>query len=261
MDALDNTNVDEKVVLPKSVTINGVAYSVNETPELQQFIQAVAKVERSKLRSQFEAMNQKINELKTAQVVKVESEDNVMEKIKGSFVTKEELKEILPGVLKEVVEPLLKSDAQRHLTEIEEYRNKLIKENEGRCIPELVEGATKEELDASLQKSIEIRTKYHTPFMDRNQVPSGKVTDPLLADQLKELDKVDAGSPTPAQTSTQKTTQVQAPQQEVTPGMPRRQSPEVSEQSNVKRMTMTEFEKNREQLRNQLEAMYGGNAL
>ena len=40
--------VEQKVGIPESITINGITYLVKETPELQQFIQSVAKVEKSK---------------------------------------------------------------------------------------------------------------------------------------------------------------------------------------------------------------------
>ena len=40
--------------IPESITINGVTYLVKDTPELQQFIQSIAKVEKSKLYSQME---------------------------------------------------------------------------------------------------------------------------------------------------------------------------------------------------------------
>ena len=48
------------VNIPESVTIGGVTYAVKETPELQQFIQDIAKVEKSKLYSQFETLKAQI---------------------------------------------------------------------------------------------------------------------------------------------------------------------------------------------------------
>ena len=37
------------VAIPESIELNGVTYSVKETPELQSFIQEISKVERAKL--------------------------------------------------------------------------------------------------------------------------------------------------------------------------------------------------------------------
>ena len=56
-------NEEKKVGIPESITINGVTYTVKDTPELQQFIQEVAKVEKSKLYTQFENLKSQIANL------------------------------------------------------------------------------------------------------------------------------------------------------------------------------------------------------
>ena len=58
-----NENEERKVGIPESITINGVTYAVKDTPELQQFIQEVAKVEKSKLYTQFENLKAQIANL------------------------------------------------------------------------------------------------------------------------------------------------------------------------------------------------------
>ena len=58
MDKPQNT-----VSIPESITINGVTYVVKDTPELLNFMQTVAKVEKNKLYSQFETLKEQIAKL------------------------------------------------------------------------------------------------------------------------------------------------------------------------------------------------------
>ena len=105
--------VEQKVGIPESITINGITYLVKETPELQQFIQSVAKVEKSKLYTQFENLKTQINNLGKVRVEETSNDiDAIVEKLRGTFVTKEDFKEILPGVVKEVVQPVLTATEQ-----------------------------------------------------------------------------------------------------------------------------------------------------
>lgn len=248
-------NEEKKVGIPESITINGVTYTVKDTPELQQFIQEVAKVEKSKLYTQFENLKSQIANLGKVRVTGGNLDvDTIVEKLKGTFVTKEDFQEMLPGVLKEVVQPVLTATEQNRKNELEQYREKLISENIATCIPELVKGETKEELDASLQESIRIRAAYPTPSTAGID-PTKHVIDPLIQKQAQEM----GGRPlTPTPQAAPAPTAAPTP---VPPAAPRRPSPEVSGPQNVKQMPMSEFEKQRETLRQQLEAMYGGGSL
>ena len=131
-------NEDErKVGIPESITINGVTYSVKDTPELQQFIQSVAKVEKAKLYSQFESMKRQIDALGKVQVLpETSTVQEMLEQVKSTL--KEDLRNELPSLLKEVVQPVLTATEQSRLNEIEAFKEKLLKENEGACFPELV---------------------------------------------------------------------------------------------------------------------------
>ena len=248
-------NEEKKVGIPESITINGVTYAIKDTPELQQFIQEVAKVEKSKLYTQFENLKAQIANLGKVRVTGNSLDvDTIVEKLKGTFVTKEDFQEMLPGVLKEVVQPVLTATEQNRKNELEQYREKLIGENIATCIPELVKGETKEELDASLQESIRLRASYPTP--STAHIDSTKpVTDPLIQKQAQEM----GGRPlTPTPQAAPAPTAAPTP---LPPAAPRRPSPEVSGPQNVKQMPMNEFEKQREALKQQLEAMYGGGSL
>lgn len=249
-------NEEKKVGIPESITINGVTYTVKDTPELQQFIQEVAKVEKSKLYTQFENLKSQIANLGKVRVTGNNLDvDTIVEKLKGTFVTKEDFQEMLPGVLKEVVQPVLTATEQNRKNELEQYREKLISENIATCIPELVKGETKEELDASLKESIRLRASYPTPSTAHID-PTRHVTDPLIQKQAQEM----GGQPTQTPTPQGAPTPTAAPTP-IPPAAPRRPSPEVSGPQNVKQMPMSEFEKQRETLRQQLEAMYGGGPL
>lgn len=254
-----NENEEKKVGIPESITIKGVTYAVKDTPELQQFIQEVAKVEKSKLYTQFENLKAQIANLGR---VKVEGNsldvDTIVEKLKGTFVTKEDFKEMLPGIVKEVVQPVLTATEQNRQDELRQYREKLISENIATCIPELVKGETKEELDASLKESIRLRASYPTPSTFGID-PTKHVTDPLIQKQAQEYGGIDKDKPTP--TPTAQTTVVPPAPASVPPAAPRRPSPEASGPSNVKSMPMSEFAKQREALEQQLRNMYGDGSL
>lgn len=240
------------VSIPESITINGVTYVVKDTPELQQFIQTIAKVEKNKLYSQFETLKEQIAKLGNVQVVGGEKEidiDSIVEKLKGTFVTKEDLSETLKGTVEEVVRPVLQAPQKQQEDELQQYRQKLINDNIATCIPELVQGKTKEELDAALKHSIELRASYPTPSTAHID-PTKPVHDPLLQEQLNQLNG--GGTPTPPPTTTAPTA---AP---MPPAAPRRPSPEAGEGgSNVKRMSMEEFAAQRKNLLQNLEAAFG----
>ena len=246
--------VDKKVGIPESITINGITYSVKETPELQQFIQSVSKVEKSKLYTQFESLR---NQIANLGKVKIEDGgnglDDIIEKLKGTFVTKEDLKQDLQSVVKEVVQPVLTATEQTRKNELQSYREKLIKDNEATCIPELVKGDTKDELDASLKESIRIRSAYPSPNTV-HQEQTAKVTDPVIETQFKEMGLGATPTP-PAQQAAQQTVQ-QTP-----PTAPRVPAMEVSGNDGVKSMSMKEFGEQRESLMRSLTNMYGEGTL
>lgn len=255
-----NETEERNVGIPESITINGVTYTVKDTPELQKFIQEVAKVEKSKLYTQFENLKAQIANLGKVQVIGGESldVDTIVERLKGTFVTKEDFKEILPGIVKEVVQPVLTATEQNRQDELNAYREKLISENIATCIPELVKGETKEELDRSLQESIRLRASYPTPSTAHID-PTKPVKDPLVEAQMREYGEQPQFTPTPQGGAP--APKPAANPTSIPPAAPRRPSPEASGPANVKQMPMSEFAKQRDSIKAQLEAMYGEGSL
>lgn len=241
------TIVESKVALPESITLNGVVYPVKDYPELQQFIQQVSKVEKTKLYSQFESLRNQIESLSRVKITDNLSVDSIVEKLKETFVTRETLQEMLPATLKEVVQPLLMASEQTRQDELSAYRQKLITENAATCIPDLVVGNSKEELDAALQKSIELRSKYPSPSSVANM--GHHVVDPNIEKQFAEQGDY-TPTPLPAQ-----------PAAPTIPAAPRRPSPDAGAPTNIKGMNLQEFERNREQLHAQLQSLYGEGTL
>lgn len=236
-------NEEKNVNLPESLTLNGVTYVVKDTPELLAFMQDVAKVEKNKLYSQYETLKSQIEALKGVEVVPEGGTGDftkLIQQMKDTFVTKDGLQEVLKGTIKEVVQPLIDSNAHQQQNELDAYRTKLINDNLATCIPDLVVGNSKEELDAALAKSIQIRAAYPSPNTEHND---SHVKDPLLQQQANEQRQ----SPTPS---------VQAPA--APPATPRREAPEAGAVPSTKKMSMEEFKNQRAALFQELQNTYGG---
>ena len=163
------------------------------------------------------------------------------------FVTRDDLKETIG----EVIQPVLSATEQQRVNDLNQYRERLIRDNEATCIPELVKGNSKEELEKSLRDSIELRAKYNSPVMIPGAQPT-KVTDPLIAKKMAEMAGAVDSTPAPAPVPATPATPASA-----MPEVPSRAVPEVSQGPNFKQMTMDEFQQKREQLLHQLEAEFG----
>ena len=240
----------QTVSIPESITIGGVTYLVRENPELQKFIQDVAKVEKTKLYSQFENLRSQIASLNGVQVTPDSpsvSVDDIVGKLKESFVTKDTLTEILSQTINSTIKPLLDANEQNQHNTLDEYRQKLIKENEATCIPELVKGNSKEELDKALAESIRIRAAYPAPGAAPSPSP---VHDPLIQQQAQQQ--------APQQGNKLDVAPQKAPQIPNVPPVPQRPAPDAAQQKGVKTMSMKDFAAKRESLLQELNATYGG---
>jgi hypothetical protein len=242
----EQTNPEARI--PESITIADVTYKISETPELKSLISEVAKVEKSKLYSQIDALRKQIDDLRTVEVEPSSApfdEKKLIEALKNSFVTKSDIESTVRAAINEAVKPIIDTDAERKAIELNEYREKLIRENLATCIPELVKGNTKEELESSLKESIRIRASY--PSANTPTPTGGKVVDPLIQKQTLEQQ---------IQAPTQHVVEPMVTESQISP-IPRRQAPDVNAPAFPKRMTPEEFAKNRKALQEQLSSMYG----
>ena len=239
---------ERTIVIPESIEIDGHSYVVKETPALMEFRQLVEKAEKNKLYSTFATLRQQINDLKATQVVQQSAPFDLgalVEALKGEFATREDLQDIVS----KAVQPVNNNLEQRRQQELAEYRERLIKDNEGKCIPELVKGATREEIDASMEESIALLNKYHGPFIDP---PQGKTVDPLLVNAERRAVASGEVLEIPA-----KPTPVKDDGKSPIPVVPTRAMPEVSTAPTTRKMTMEEFAQQREAILRNLEAEYG----
>lgn len=238
-----NSNEQNIAAIPESITIGGTTYSVKDTPELQLFIQSVAKVEKSKLYTQFETLRKQINDLKDVRVEPSNAPSDVTQLRKE--ITQDVVNSLLPEIKKvtEIVQPVLAATQRSAKEELDSYREKIISQNLAVCIPDLVKGNTKEELDASLQDSIRLRASYPSA---NTVYQNGRVVDPLIEQQLNDMN---------------------SSQQEQLPPKTIRQVPvipaadESSQGKSAKSMSIQEFSQKRDQLLNELTSTYAEGSL
>lgn len=244
---MDNNVEQKKVSLPESITLGGITYTVKDTPELLQFMQDVAKVEKTKLYSQYENLRNQIANLGNVQVTPDSGNiDAVIEKMRGVFITKDDLQNTLKDSLTEVVKPILTATEQTRKEDLDKYREKLIHDNAATCIPDLVKGNTKEELDKTLAESIRLRASYPSPSTVDAQ--NRRVEDPLIKNAAV------------GNNAEQKPTQPQpTPPMPIVPPTPDRVTPPATGNMDVKKMSQAEFAAQREKLMQQLSAAYGNN--
>ena len=142
-------NEDERrnASIPESITINGITYVVRDTPELQKFIQAVSKVEKNKLYSQFDSIKNQLEDLRKIQVVPDSPNGGssanikeIVEALRGTFVTREDLETSLKNTVSEVIRPVIQNSEEQRKQELDAYRNSIIQAHIHECIPQLVGG-------------------------------------------------------------------------------------------------------------------------
>ena len=226
------TKVEEKKVaaIPTSITIGEITYVIKDTPELQSLIASVSKVEKDKLYSQFESLKNQVNQLGNIQVKEASNAPLDAETLKKDIV------ETVTEKFSQMLAPILSATKDSKQNELNQYRESLIKANLDKCIPELVEGNTKEELNASLAKSISLRAKYVHPL---NNVST---QDPLLKQEAERLEN--------------ETKEVKE-EKPIIPTVPKRESPDGFEApEDVKTMSMEEYAQRRDSIQKQLQTMY-----
>lgn len=133
--------------LPEVLKIGDQEFKVSEHPELQSFLSevqaAASTIEKRKLYTQIDELKKTMEALNKVQVV---APDNT----EGLARFKSELLAEVTNIVKENLTPITKRNEQVAQMEVADYRNKLLAENQGTIVPELLVGTTREELDAAL---------------------------------------------------------------------------------------------------------------
>lgn len=230
----DNKNiVEQTATIPDVLYINGVAHTVKDNIEIQNFIKSVAKVEKSKLYSQIEQLREQTKKLENVQIL-----PDPTKAVAPSFDAAEMEKNIAKLVDVALEEKLKAIETKKTQEQsLNEYRDSIVKENQDKCIPELVKGTTKEELDSSMADSIRLRQSYPSP--NTMPTPTGATIDPLLAKQFGEQQMI--------------------PMEAALPKIPNIPAADPSNQGkSVKAMSMEEFAKQRDNLIDGMQSLYGG---
>jgi len=242
--------------IPESIVIGGVTYPVATTPELQELMKEVSKVEKDKLYSKFEDLKKQVTELGGATVTTETSGldvNSLVSKLSETFVTKTDLSDVVSNSVKEVVQPMLNATAQSRKQQLEEFRNKLIKEHESTCIPDLVKGESEEEIRKNLEYSIKLRKQYPSPV----PIPNQPVDNPTPAPPSEQTPTPapEVPAPAPQETPAPAPAPQETPQQ--VPPVPNRPAPPANAPTSVKSMSMGEFSKQRAQLLADIEKQFG----
>lgn len=149
--------------IPMSITLGGQTYLVSETPELKGLISTVASIERAKLYSTINELKSGMEELKKVTVLPVaQTPAPVASTVPGTELNefKDALLASVRDIIRSEVTPLQDFVNKQNTESLDSYRARLIEANKTTCIPELVKGTTKEELDSSLAESVRLRSQY-----------------------------------------------------------------------------------------------------
>ena len=184
----------------KKYTIGGVEYDPTH-PELKAIISDISAAEKNKIRSTIEAVKATVASLPTEQSLLEEAERRVKEQIPNNTLESQQMNQptvptapVTPTPAMQVPEELTQavkaiSDAatlmansskQQEQQGLQAYREQLLKQNEGLCIPEYVVGNTREQLDASLQQSIKVRASFAPAQTPAPQTPPAAPTTPVV---------------------------------------------------------------------------------
>ncbi len=216
--------------VPEKLVINGQEIVIKDSPEISGLIEAVRKeaheVEKSKLYSRIEELKKAADQLALVKVVPDETAT-------PNPINQQLDMTAIKAAIQEVVAPLINQAIKTEEMHVNDYRAKLISENQLTCIPELVVGKTKAELDEALQKSIEIRKTYGSV----SQAAAPKTPEATVAPVKPDI-VVNAPAPTPTP---------------VTP--PAQTTSDLPTAPNISSMSMEEFKKNRENLFKNLESL------
>ena len=265
----EHTNVPARVTIPRTINIGGQEFSVADNPELANLVSLVrqdtASVEKAKLYPAIDKLKKEVEILTNAEIINPtgNADTQGMEKLISGIV-EQKFNGILDR-LDEKLSPLLAASQKSEAATLEAYRNELLSANLGKCVPELVVGNSKEELESALQASVASFNNLKEQFGIKSveeQLAKTQHTTPT------------ATTPTPATPTTPVTPATTAPVTTTVPASPTTPKPEEAkpetivlpsspastavpgtELPNISGMSMEEFSKRREELAKNLQTI------
>ena len=199
------------VALPAELVIGETTYVVKDEPELKAFVTAILtkaqQTERGKLYDKIQKLendlvtisqerDDKARELANVTVAPKPTEPitkaNMKEDLNKanadtpltidqiSAIIDKKFSDALPELLKNQIDPLAKKLAATEKSQLDAYREKRLSELGDTIVPELVRGATREEIEQSIVESTAIRQRYTptqptTPVVPTEENPAPPV--------------------------------------------------------------------------------------
>ena len=265
----EHTNVPARVTIPRTINIGGQEFSVADNPELSNLVSLVrqdtASVEKAKLYPAIDKLKKEVEILTNAEIINPtgNADTQGMEKLISGIV-EQQFNGILDR-LDEKLSPLLAASQKSEAATLEAYRNDLLSANLGKCVPELVVGNSKEELESALQASVasfnnlkeqfgiksveeQLANTHHTTPTATTPTPATPTTPVTPATTAPLTTTVPASSTTPKPEEAK-------PETIVLPSSPASTAVPGTELPNISGMSMEEFSKRREELAKNLQTI------
>lgn len=267
---LDTSNSDNpagpaRVTIPRTIRIGEIEFSVADTPELANLVSLVrqdtASVEKTKLYTTIDKLKKDIEVLTNVELINPSGNADK----KGEEIINTIVEAKMDGMLKELkglMAPLLETNQRSQAAIVESYRNKVLAENVGKCIPELVVGETTEAIDTALANSLQLFGKYKSEFGVRtieeqltnvSATPQGGIAPSVPVTPVTTPTATPSPQATPAPTNTPAPTQ----QTIVLPSSPANTEVPNTEIPSASTMSIEEFGKRREELQRGLKDLVG----
>ncbi len=250
------TTVPARVQIPRTINIGGQEFSVADTPELANLVSLVrqdsAAVEKAKLYPAIDKLKKEVEFLSNAEIINPSGNADTkgLENLISTVV--ETKVQGIVQLLEDKLTPLLEASQKSEAATLEAYRKELLDANIGKCVPELVVGNSKEELDQALQVSINsfnaLKEQFGIKSVEEQLANTQHTTTTAPATPAPSTPATPApAATTPATPATPKPEEA-APETIVLPSAPASTEVPGTELPNIKGMSMEEFAKRREEL-------------
>jgi hypothetical protein len=265
-----SAGAQEKPKMPEVLSFNGQTYRISDHQELKDFVGEVTKhiavTEKTKLYAQLESLREKLATLEVEAKTGVAIDYNKIQEMISTQL-KEQLAVNETNIANKVhnlLAPVVESVKTQNTESLEQFKLKLLNDNKGQCMPELVVGDTKEELIATMEKSKKLYADYagKPPVLPINETyanPNQQVTaNPVVntGNQTQTLSSNGATNNSVANTQPVQNTPIQTPSEMIVP--PVNQVIDNAKFPDVRKMGTKEFAQKRESLEAELRAAMGG---